>query len=167
MTKQEFLERATAKNIKQMRGHDAPSFEWDIYFDGKKICNCWDDSYGGELKITNYDNESYGHIEEIYKLIDKDSLYDENYKWTTSLELLMYEVKAFSQFQKDVNKGVLIGSSIHNYEIRGFQTSIPTTFKKWSTNEVLSDYQGIINLAIKQDKTILNADYLRTWNLKV
>jgi hypothetical protein len=167
MTKQEFLNKATAKNIKQMRGHDAPSFEWDIYFDGKKICNCWDDSYGGELKITNYDNESFDHIEEIYKLIDKDSLYDEEYKWTTSLELLMYEVSAISQMKKDEKKGVLVGSSINNYQIRGFKTSIPSTFKRWSTNEVLSDYQDIIDTAIKQGKNILNADYLKTWNLKV
>ena len=42
MNKQEFLKRASAKNIKEMRGHDAPSYEWDIYFDNKKICNCWD-----------------------------------------------------------------------------------------------------------------------------
>lgn len=166
MTKQEFLKRATAKNVKQMRGHDAPSFEWDIYFEGKKICNCWDDSYGGELKITNYDNESFDHIEEIYKLIDKDSLYDEEYKWTTSLELLMYEVSTISQMKKDEKKGVMIGKP-NSYSIVGFKTSIPTTFKKWSKEEVMKDYQNIINDSIKKGQTILNADYLKTWNLKV
>jgi len=57
MNKQEFLKRASAKNIKKSRGHDAPSYEWDIYFDNKKICNCWDDSYGGELTIFNFDEE--------------------------------------------------------------------------------------------------------------
>ena len=49
MTKQEFLKRAKAINIKTMRGHDAPSYEWDITFDNVKVCNCWDDSYGGEF----------------------------------------------------------------------------------------------------------------------
>jgi len=132
MTKQEFLKLATAKNVKQMRGHDAPSFEWDIYFDGKKICNCWDDSYGGELKITNYDNQS---IEDIYKSIDKDSLYE-------------------------------IGKPT-SYSVVGFQTSIPNTFKRWSNVEVMQDYQNIINDALNKGETILNADYLKTWNLKV
>ena len=163
MTKQEFLKRATAKNVKQTRGHDAPSFEWDIYFDGKKICNCWDDSYGGKLKITNYDNQS---IEEIYKSIDKNSLFDKEYKWTTSLELLMDEIKTISLMKKDETKGVMIGKPT-SYSVVGFNTSIPTTFKKWSKDEVMKDYQNIINDAIKKGQTILNADYLRTWNLKV
>jgi len=163
MTKQEFLKRATAKNVKQTRGHDAPSFEWDIYFDGKKICNCWDDSYGGELKITNYDNQS---IEEIYKSIDKNSLFDKEYKWTTSLELLMDEIKIISLMKKDQTKGVMIGKPT-SYSVVGFNTSIPTTFKKWSKDEVMKDYQNIINDAIKKGQTILNADYLRTWNLNI
>ena len=163
MTKQEFLNRATAKNVKQMRGHDAPSFEWDIYFDDKKICNCWDDSYGGELKITNEDNQS---IEDIYKSINKDSLYDKEYKWTTNLELLMYELKTTSLMKKDEKKGIMIGKP-NSYSIVGFKTSIPTTFKKWSKNEVMKDYQNIINDAVKKGQTILNADYLRTWNLNI
>ena len=163
MTKQEFLNRATAKNVKQMRGHDAPSFEWDIYFDGKKICNCWDDSYGGELKITNEDSQS---IEDIYKSINKDSLYDKEYKWTTNLELLMYELKTTSLMKKDEKKGIMIGKP-NSYSIVGFKTSIPTTFKKWSKNEVMKDYQNIINDAVKKGQTILNADYLRTWNLNI
>ena len=163
MTKQEFLKRATAKNVKQTRGHDAPSFEWDIYFDGKKICNCWDDSYGGELKIVNYDNQS---IEEIYKSIDKNSLFDKEYKWTTSLELLMDEIKIISLMKKDQTKGVMIGKPT-SYSVVGFNTSIPTTFKKWSKDEVMKDYQNIINDAIKKGQTILNADYLRTWNLNI
>lgn len=166
MTKQEFLKRATAKNIKQMRGHDAPSCEWDIYFDGKKICNCWDDSYGGELKITNYDNPTEPYIEDIYKSIDKDSLYDKEYKWTTTLDLLMEEIKTISLMKKDEKKGVMIGKP-NSYSIVGFQTSIPTTFKKWSKEEVMKDYQNIINDSIKKGQTILNADYLKTWNLKV
>ena len=63
ITIKEFYNRATAKNIKTMRGHDGPSQEWDVYFDNKKICNCWDDSYGGELQVRNYDGKS------IYKVI--------------------------------------------------------------------------------------------------
>ena len=163
MTKQEFLKLATAKNVKQMRGHDGPSLEWDIYYDGKKICNCWDDSYGGELKITNYSNQS---IEEIYNSINKDSLYDKEYKWTTSLALLMYEVSTISQMKKDEKKGVMIGKP-ESYNIVGFKTSIPNTFKKWSKDEVMNDYQKIINDAVKKGQTILNVDYLKTWNLRV
>lgn len=163
MKKKEFLKRATAKNVKQMRGHDAPSFEWDIYFDGKKICNCWDDSYGGELKITNYDNQS---IEDIYKSIDKISLFDKEYKWITSLELLMDELKTISLMKKDEKKGVMIGKPT-SYSIVGFNTSIPTTFQKWDKIEVRKDYQNIINDALKKGENILNADYLKLWNLNI
>ena len=161
MTKQDFLKRATAKNVKQTRGHDAPSFEWDIYFDGKKICNCWDDSYGGELKITNYDNQS---IEEIYKSIDKNSLFDKEYKWTTSLELLMDEIKTISLMKKDEKKGVIVGTP-YNYQIHGFKTNIPTSFKKWPDTK--KSYQDMIDDSINKGLTILNTDYLRTWNLNV
>jgi Fe-S cluster biosynthesis and repair protein YggX len=163
MKKKEFLKRATAKNVKQMRGHDAPSYEWNIYFDGKKICNCWDDSYGGELDITNYPNQS---IQKIYESIEEKSLFDKEFKWTTSLELLMEEVKMISLMKKDEKKGVMVGKP-HSYSIHGFKTSIPTTFDKWSKDGVLKDYQNIINDAIKKGQTILNAEYLRTWDLKI
>ncbi len=128
MNKQEFLKRASAKNIKEMRGHDAPSYEWDIYFDNVKICNCWDDSYGGELDISDYKGQS---IESIYNKINKKSLYDKKWKWTTSLELLMYEVKEIATMKKDEKKGVMIGQP-NLYNIVGYNTSIPTKFKKWS-----------------------------------
>ena len=87
-----------------MRGHDAPSSEWDIYFDNVKICNCWDDSYGGELDISDYKGQS---IESIYNKIDKKSLWDKEYKWTTTLELLMYELQLIGLFKKDEKKRCL------------------------------------------------------------
>tara|TARA_R110000744_G_scaffold285777_3_gene397138 strand:+ start:1766 stop:2251 length:486 start_codon:yes stop_codon:yes gene_type:complete len=161
MNKQEFLKRASAKNMKQMRGHDAPSYEWDVYLDNKKICNCWDDSFGGELQITDYKGQS---IENIYNKIDKESLWDKEYKWTTSLELLMNEIHSIGLFKKDEKKGVIVGKN-NNYNIIGFNTSIPTTFKKW--NDSKKAYQEIIDKAIKEGKEILNVEYLKTWGLNI
>ena len=161
ITKQEFLQRAEAINVKQSRGHDAPSYEWDIKFDNVKVCECWDDSYGGELDITNCKGQS---IEDIYNQIDKESLWDDKYQWTTSLELLMYEVKQKTLMKKDENKGVMIGQP-NFYNIVGFRTSIPTTFKKW--NDAKECYQKIIDKAIKDGKNILNKEYLSTWGLSV
>ena len=54
-----------------------------------------------------------------------------------------------------------------SYSVVGFKTSIPNTFKRWSNVEVMQDYQNIINDALNKGETILNADYLKTWNLKV
>ena len=159
MNKQEFLKRASAKNIKQMRGHDAPSYEWDIYFDNKKICNCWDDSYGGELDISNYDGQS---IEDIYNKIDKKSLWDKKHKWTTDLELLVYKLRDVAILQKDEKKGICVGEP-NNYDIIGFKTSIPTSFRKWSDSK--QAYQKIIDKAMKEGKEILNGEYLKTWGL--
>lgn len=164
MKKAEFLSRAIAKNIKKSRGHDGPSFEWDIYFDGKKICNCWDDSYGGELKVTDYPNQS---IESIYDSIDKDSLWDKEYEWTTSQEILLHTLLNIGLMKKDEKKGVLIGS-VDRYRIEGYKTSIPKTFEKWPKDslEIKKDLQDIINKAIKKGESILNLEYLKTYDLK-
>ena len=56
MKKAEFLSRAIAKNIKKSRGHDGPSFTWDIYFDGKIIAKSWIERYtqADEWFIQNY-----------------------------------------------------------------------------------------------------------------
>ncbi len=78
----------------------------------------------------------------------------------------MYEVSNISLMKKDEKKGVLIGTP-HKYSVVGFKTSIPNTFKKWGNVEVMQDYQNIINDALNKGETILNADYLKTWNLKV
>ena len=104
-----------------MRGHDAPSQEWDIYFDNKKICNCWDDSYGGELQVTNYDGQS---IQNIWGAVDYESTYDKAWGWHTNLNLALEEVKSKTNFAKDVKKGVLIGFNKQNYDIIGYKSSI-------------------------------------------
>ncbi len=78
----------------------------------------------------------------------------------------MDEIKTISLMKKDQTKCVMIGKPT-SYSVVGFNTSIPTTFKKWSKNEVMKDYQNIINDAVKKGQTILNADYLRTWNLNI
>ena len=148
-----------------MRGHDAPSFEWDIYFDNKKICNCWNDSYGGELDISNYDGQS---IEDIYNKNDKKSLWDKEYKWTTTLDLLMDDLLTIGLKKKDEKKGVLVGykrGERNSYSIVGFKTNIPTSFRKWSDSK--QAYQKIIDDSIKEGKEILNGEYLSTWGLNI
>jgi len=161
ITKEEFLKRATAKNIKQMRGHDAPSYEWDIYFDNKKICNCWDDSWGGELQITNYDNQS---IEDIYSLIDKDSLWDKQYNWTTSIDLLMEDLLNIGfekkDFEKNQKKGLLLGTNKKGeYRIVSWgNVTIPTLLKKYGNKGRDVIQQGIAKYKDKED--IVNKEYL-------
>jgi hypothetical protein len=161
ITKEEFLKRATAKNIKQMRGHDAPSYEWDIYFDNKKICNCWDDSWGGELQITNYNNQS---IEDIYNSIDKDTLWDKQYKWTTSLDILMEDLLNIAyqnkDFEKNQKKGLLLGTNKKdNYRIISWgNVTIPTLLKKYGNKGRDVIQQGIQKH--KDKENILNKEYL-------
>ena len=101
MTREEFMTRVTVVNFKESRGHDAPSLEWDIKFDNVKVCNCWDDSYGGELQVTDYKNH---RIDNIYSTIDKDSLWDEKYKWTTPLDILLEECLNNHLEKKDYDK---------------------------------------------------------------
>ncbi len=76
----------------------------------------------------------------------------------------MYEVKEIATMKKDEKKGVMIGQP-NFYNIVGYNTSIPTTFKKWSGSK--KAYQKIIDDAKKEGKEILNGEYLSTWGLSV
>ena len=163
ITLNEFYKRATAKGIKTMRGHDGPSQEWNIYFDNKKICNCWDDSYGGPLQITNYDGKS---IEDIFNTIDKESTWDPNWEWHTTLELMLEEVKSRTSFAKDEKKGVCIGFSKGNYNIYGYNKDILTSLRLWP--ETKDEYQQMINdINPKTDGKIVNWEYLESCNINV
>ena len=163
ITLNEFYRRSTAKNIKQMRGHDGPSQEWDIYFDNEKICNCWDDSYGGELQVINYDGKS---IEDIFETIDKESTWDSDYKWYTNLEIILENVKSRTNFSKDEKKGVCVGFSHHSYDILGFKTNILTSLAKWP--EVKEDYEKMINEHCSdKNGRVLNWKYLEGCHINV
>lgn len=164
MTLKEFYKRATAKNYKTMRGHDAPSQEWDIYFDNKKICNCWDDSYGGELQVTNYDGQS---IENIWGAVDYESTYDKAWGWHTNLNLALEEVKSRTNFAKDVKKGVLIGFNKSNYDIIGYKSSILDMLAKnvGYKNEYVKIFTEETNT--KTDGFVLNWEYLEECGINV
>lgn len=164
ITLNEFYKRATAKNYKTMRGHDAPSQEWDVYFDNKKICNCWDDSYGGELQVTNYDGKS---IEDIFNTIDKESTWDPEWNWYTTLNLILEEVKSRTNFAKDIKKGVLIGFNKQNYDIIGYKSSILDMLAKnvGYKNEYVKIFTEETNT--KTDGFVLNWEYLEECGINV
>ena len=164
MTLKEFYKRATAKNYKTMRGHDAPSQEWDIYFDNKKICNCWDDSYGGELQVTNYDGQS---IQNIWGAVDYESTYDKAWGWHTDLNLALEEVKSKTNFAKDIKKGVLIGFNKSNYDIIGYKSSILDMLAKnvGYKNEYVKIFTEETNT--KTDGFVLNWEYLEECGINV
>ena len=145
-----------------MRGHDGDAFSGVIYFDGVKVCEVFDDSRGGELDIRNVNPKL--KIEDIYSKIDKDSLYDKEYKWTTTIDLLLHEVVNIHRALKEKTKGVLIGTP-NRYRIEGFQYTIKTCYKKWS--DVGEHYQKIIDKVEKNGENILNKDYLKSFGLKV
>tara|TARA_S200002703_G_scaffold89991_2_gene77643 strand:- start:405 stop:896 length:492 start_codon:yes stop_codon:yes gene_type:complete len=162
MTKQEFLERATVKNFKQFRGHDGPGYSATIYFDKKPMCEVFDDAWGGELCVHNIKDGV--RVEDIYKQIDVDSLWDEKWEWTTPLLLLLNDVVNKHALHKERTKGVMIGSE-DRYSIQGSQYTILTTFNKYSNAKDF--YQGIIDDAEADGLGILNADYLRKFGLKI
>ena len=164
ITLNEFYKRSIAKNIKTMRGHDGPSQEWDIYFDNKKICNCWDDSYGGELQVSNYDGKS---IEDIFNTVDKESTWDPDWKWYTNLEIILENVKSRTNFAKDEKKGVLIGFNKSNYDIIGYKSSILDMLRK--SLEYQKEYIKIFTeeTNMKTDGFVLNWQYLEGCGINV
>jgi len=163
ITLNEFYKRSIAKNIKTMRGHDGPSQEWDIYFDNKKICNVWDDSYGGELQVTDYDGKS---IDDIWETIDKESTWDSDWKWHTTRNIVLEEVKSKTNWLKDQKKGVCIGFNKSNFDINGFKTDILTSLSRWSDSK--DDYEKIItDTNTKTDGKIINWEYLEACDIKV
>ena len=176
MKLKEFFKRAKAKNVKKMRGHDAPSHEWDIYFDGKKICNCWDDSHGGELQISNYKNQN---IEDIFKKIDKETLWNEEWKLEMSLDCVLTDVLNLyykqKDFERESKKGIVIAKQNktsdskfdQRFTIRGSQYTIPNTFKKYGTRLASDFYQSMIDKALAKNEEILNKEYLKGFGLRV
>lgn len=164
ITLNEFYKRSIAKNIKTMRGHDGPSQEWDVYFDNKKICNCWDDSYGGELQVTNYDGKS---IQDIWETIDKESTWDPDYEWHTTRDIVLEEVKSKTNWLKDQKKGVLIGFNKSNYDIIGYKKPILDMLSK--SLEYKKEYIKIFTEEIntKTDGFVLNWEYLEACEIKV
>lgn len=156
MNKVTFLQKAKVTNYKEMKGHDGcPIFNFDLKFDGVKICNVFDDSYGGSLQIHNYKGQS---IEDIYNSINKKSLWDEKYQWTTCLDLLLHQVREQYIFQKEDKKGILVGESYHYCSIIGYKGTIENFIKKYKDGKKL--YQNIIDEQIQKRKNILNKDYL-------
>ena len=164
ITLNEFYKRSVAKSIKTMRGHDGPSQEWNIYFDNKKICNCWDDSYGGELKIDNYENQS---IEDIWATVDKESTYDNAWKWHTDMQLALHEVKSRTLFNKDEKKGVLIGFNKQNYDIIAYNSSILDMLRK--SLEYKKEYEKVYmeENDMSGDRKVINWEYLEGCDINV
>ena len=170
MKKQTFLQKAKVTNYKEMKGHDGcPSFNFDLKFDGVKICNVFDDSYGGELRIHNYKGQS---IEDIYKSIDEKSLNDDRllspklkYGWKISLDLLLHQVREQYIFQKEDKKGILVGDSYHYCSIIGYKGTIENFIKKYKDGKKL--YQDIIDEQIKKGKNILNKTYLKNLGFNI
>jgi|9_EtaG_2_1085328.scaffolds.fasta_scaffold03099_9 hypothetical protein len=162
MTKQEFLERATVKNLQQFRGHDGQGYSAKIYFDKKPMCEVFDDAWGGELRVHNIKDGV--RVEDIYKQIDVDSLWNEEWEWTTPLHLLLEDVVNKHALHKERTKGIVVGTP-YRYSIQGTGYTIKTSFKKYSNAHEL--YQGAIDEAQADGLEILNADYLRTFGLKV
>ena len=164
ITLNEFYKRATAKNMKSMRGHDGPAHGWDIYFDNKKICYCWDDSYGGELKVDNYGGQS---IENIWGAVDYESTYDKAWGWHTDMRLALHEVHTETRFLKDAKKGVLVGFNRSNYDIIGYKKSIldMLTLNK----DYRLEYEKIYTEEghCKGDNKVINWQYLEGCDIKV
>ena len=147
ITLKEFYNRATAKNIKTMRGHDGPSQE-----------------YGGELQVINYDGKS---IEDIFNTIDKESTWDPDWNWHTDLNLILEEVKSRTNFAKDIKKGVLIGFNKSNYDIIGYKSSILDMLAKNINykNENVKIFTEETNT--KTDGFVLNWEYLEACEINV
>ena len=176
MKLKEFFKKAKAKNVKQMRGHDAPSYEWDIYFDGKKICNCWDDSWGGELQISNYKNQN---IEDIFNKIDKETLWNEEYEIYSNIDCVLMDVLnnyyKEKEFQNASKKGIVIKKQNKTsdskfdgrFTIRGSEYTISNTFKKYGTRIASDFYQSEIDNALAKNEEILNKEYLKGFGLRV
>jgi len=158
MTREEFMTRVTVVNFKESRGHDAPSLEWDIKFDNVKVCNCWDDSYGGELQVTDYKNH---RIDNIYSTIDKDSLWDEKYKWTTPLDILLEECLNNHLEKKDYDKGLMINDIVgKGYSLLSWGSKkIPTIIKKYDNG--FDMIQNLLTKNVLEGREIINLQHLK------
>jgi hypothetical protein len=177
--------KISLKNIKTFVGHDTMlGFNADLYIDNKKILHVFDDSYGGSMQYTpTLKNQTY---QEVYQIQDEiNQQLKQMPPITIELSTRTMEVKEDldgictalvsewewnKKIKRDQHKGLLVElESGNGYNVMAWKKygTIIDMINKFGLQITQGLIQASINKILKENKTILNKDYLISLGIKM
>ena len=168
MKKAELVKLTTLVKSSTYRGHDGDGYlRCDIKYKGKVIAEMHEDAWGGGYQYKEIDKKAFKEIEDAFKTFPKLPQYGLDDSLDYLVEDLFYKWQLNKMLKKDEKKGVLIGDE-NGYRIEGYKTTIPKIFENCpnSHSKIKKYLQDIIDKATKKGESILNLEYLKTYDLK-
>jgi hypothetical protein len=177
--------KISLKNIKTFVGHDTMlGFNADIYIDNKKTLHVFDDSYGGSMQYTpTLNNQTYQEVYQIQNEINQQlkqfppiiiELSNRTMEVKENLDgictALVSEWEWNKKIKRDQHKGLLIElESGNGYNIIAWKKygTIIDMINKFGLQITQGLIQASINKLLKENKTILNKDYLISLGIKL
>lgn len=177
--------KISLKNIKTFVGHDTMlGFNADLYIDNKKTLHVFDDSYGGSMQYTPVrKNQTY---QEVYQIQDNlNQQLKQMPPITIELSTRTMEVKEDldgictalvsewewnKKIKRDQHKGLLVElESGNGYNVMAWKKygTIIDMINKFGLQITQGLIQASINKMLKENKTILNKNYLISLGIKM
>jgi hypothetical protein len=177
--------KLSLKNIKTFNGHDGMvGFNADLYIDNKKTLHVFDDSYGGSIQYTPVTNKQT--YKEVYNI--QDNLNEQLKQFpkikiqlsTRVMEVqenldgictaLISEWEWNKKIKRDQHKGLLIElESGNGYNIIAWKKygTIIDMINKFGLQPTINLIEMSIQKQLKENKSILNKDYLISLGIKL
>jgi hypothetical protein len=177
--------KISLKNIKTFVGHDTMlGFNADLYIDNKKILHIFDDSYGGSMQYTPaLNNQTYKEVYQIQNNINEQlkqmppiiiELSNRTMEVKEDLDgictALVSEWEWNKKIKKDQHKGLLVElESGNGYNVMAWKKygTITDMINKLGLQITRGLIQTSLNKLIKENKSILNKNYLTSLGIKL
>jgi hypothetical protein len=177
--------KLSLKNIKTFVGHDTMlGFNADLYIDNKKILHIFDDSYGGSMQYTPaLNNQTYKEVYQIQNNINEQlkqmppiiiELSNRTMEVKEDLDgictALVSEWEWNKKIKKDQHKGLLVElESGNGYNVMAWKKygTITDMINKLGLQITRGLIQTSLNKLIKENKSILNKNYLTSLGIKL
>lgn len=177
--------KISLKNIKTFIGHDTMlGFNADLYIDNKKTLHVFDDSYGGSMQYTPVrKNQTYQEVYQIQNEINQQlkqmppiiiELSNRTMEVKENLDgictALVSEWEWNKKIKRDQHKGLLVElESGNGYNVMAWKKygTITDMINKFGLQITQGLIQASVNKLIKENKTILNKNYLTSLGIKL
>lgn len=165
MTKQKLQSQLELKSLKFHKGHDYfDGFSAILLWNGKKIAEIYDDSYGGGYRYTSIC--SSGKLKALFTEVKKLQKYPNEFVGhEVQLDFLIDTLVNDAKCKKDEKKGIVYKAR-NGWDVWGWDVTLPTMLKKYKPTSVIARLQQECNKMIKDNKEILNKDYLQSIGIK-
>jgi hypothetical protein len=177
--------KLSLKNIKTFVGHDTMlGFNADLYIDNKKTLHVFDDSYGSSIQYTPaLKNQTYQEVYQIQDNINEQlkqfppiiiELSNRTMEVKENIDgictALVSEWEWNKKIKRDQHKGLLIElESGNGYNIIAWKKygTIIDMINKFGLQPTINLIEMSIQKQLKENKSILNKDYLISLGIKL